>query len=157
MNERHATSGTFSFRIRLRGQNLAYHRAETTPVSRVIYHVINRGSHQSLEIESQRVFSGSVKSLKPWFLTWSILTWGCMLPIGVVAAKDEMRVYIGTYTGPKSKGIYVSRFDAKTGSLSAPELAAETKNPTFLALHPNGRFLYSVAEMSALKASRPAR
>ena len=33
--------------------------------------------------------------------------------------------YIGTYTGPKSKGIYTFRLDA-TGSMSAPTLAAES-------------------------------
>ena len=59
-----------------------------------------------------------------------------------------MLIYIGTYTGPKSKGIYWSRFDPKTGKLTAPELAAEAKNPTFLAVHPNSRFLYAVGETS---------
>jgi 6-phosphogluconolactonase len=59
-----------------------------------------------------------------------------------------MLIYIGTYTGPKSKGIYWSRFDPKNGKLTAPELAAEAKNPTFLAIHPNSRFLYAVAETS---------
>lgn len=59
----------------------------------------------------------------------------------------EAFVYFGTYTGPQSRGIYVSRFDAETGRLSAPELAAATPNPSFLALHPNGRFLYAVNEL----------
>src|SRR5215471_4600951 len=62
--------------------------------------------------------------------------------------EGQMLIYIGTYTGPKSKGIYWSRFDAKTGKLSAAELAAEAKNPTFLAIHPNRRFLYAVGETS---------
>lgn len=57
-------------------------------------------------------------------------------------------VYIGTYTGAKSKGIYQSHFDSATGKLSVPELAVETKNPTFLALHPNGHILYAVGEIS---------
>ncbi len=56
-------------------------------------------------------------------------------------------VYFGTYTGPKSRGIYVSRFATTTGRLSAPALAAVTPNPSFLALHPNGRFLYAVNEL----------
>jgi 6-phosphogluconolactonase len=59
-----------------------------------------------------------------------------------------MFVYIGTYTGGKSLGIYLSRFDPQTGRLTAPELAAQTPNPTFLALHPNGRFLYAADEIS---------
>src|SRR5262249_7817262 len=58
------------------------------------------------------------------------------------------RVYFGTYTGAKSKGIYVSEFDSASGKLSAPELAAQTASPSFLALHPNRRFLYAVGENS---------
>lgn len=61
-------------------------------------------------------------------------------------------VYYGTYTGPKSKGIYVSRFDSATGTLSPAELAAECKNPAFLARHPHGPFLYAIDE-----GSDPAR
>src|SRR5436190_7843285 len=56
-------------------------------------------------------------------------------------------VYFGTYTGAKSKGIYVSRM-SDDGKLSAPELAAETANPTYLALHPNKKVLYSIGEIS---------
>lgn len=60
----------------------------------------------------------------------------------------ESLVYFGTYTGANSQGIYVSRFDSATGKLSAPELAAETKNPSFLAVSPNGKNLYAVSEMN---------
>lgn len=62
-------------------------------------------------------------------------------------------VYFGTYTGGKStsKGIYVARLDARTGQLSDPELAAEATNPSFVALHPSGRFLYAVGEMGGQK------
>jgi len=56
-------------------------------------------------------------------------------------------VYFGTYTGAKSQGIYVSRFDPATGRLSAPELAVKTQNPTFLAVHPGEHFLYAVNEV----------
>ena len=55
-------------------------------------------------------------------------------------------VYIGTYTGPESKGIYVLRFHPSTGSLTEPVLAAETPNPTFLTVHPNGKFVFAVDE-----------
>jgi 6-phosphogluconolactonase len=59
----------------------------------------------------------------------------------------ESLVYFGTYTGAKSQGIYVSRFDSTTGKLSTPELAAEITNPTFLAVAPGGNFLYAVSEV----------
>ena len=67
----------------------------------------------------------------------------------------EFQVYFGTYTAGKSKGIYVSRFDSTTGKLTTPELAVETRNPSFLALHPNGKYLYSVAEVDSTQG-RPA-
>ena len=64
-----------------------------------------------------------------------------MLFSETIRGEAPMLVYIGTYTGAKSKGIYLSRFDSVTGQLSSPELAVETKNPSFLAVHPNGRLL----------------
>ncbi|MCW5552767.1 MAG: lactonase family protein [Verrucomicrobiae bacterium] len=70
------------------------------------------------------------------------------------APAREFLVYFGTYTGPKSQGIYVSRFDARTGRLSAPELAAETQNPSFLAVHPNRRQLYAVGEIGDFAGKR---
>lgn len=76
--------------------------------------------------------------------SWSILQ----------AAPARYLVYFGTYTGPKSQGIYVTRFDATTGKLGMPELAAETKSPSFLAVHPNERFLYAVGEGTMLEGTR---
>jgi len=42
----------------------------------------------------------------------------------------------------------VSRFDPATGEFSPPALAASASNPSFLAIHPNRRFLYAVGEDS---------
>ncbi len=53
---------------------------------------------------------------------------------------------MGTYTRGKSKGIYAWRFNPATGKLNSLGLAAETSNPSFLAVHPNRRFLYAVNE-----------
>lgn len=57
-------------------------------------------------------------------------------------------VFIGTYTSPASRGIYVARLDTATGQLSTPALAAEARNPSFLAATPDGRFLYAVNELN---------
>jgi 6-phosphogluconolactonase len=61
--------------------------------------------------------------------------------------------YVGTYTedGSKSKGIYAYRFDASTSEITPLGLAAETANPSFVAPHPNGRFLYAVNEVGNYK------
>lgn len=55
-------------------------------------------------------------------------------------------IFIGTYTKTGSHGIYSLHLDDATGALSTPQLAAELTNPTFVALHPNGRVLYSIGE-----------
>jgi 6-phosphogluconolactonase len=72
-------------------------------------------------------------------------------PFGLLAAETKapgtQLVYFGTYTSPRSKGIYVAQFNPDGGQLSAAELAAETPNPTFLAPGPQGRTLYAVNEV----------
>jgi len=60
-------------------------------------------------------------------------------------------VFIGTYTGKESKGIYRCEFDLDGGKLSKPELAAEVASPSFLAIHPTNKFLYAVGETGAGK------
>lgn len=69
----------------------------------------------------------------------------------VAAAPGELLVYVGTYTGTNSKGIYVARLDMTTGALSAPQLAAETPNPSFLAVRQQGDFLYAVNEVDTFE------
>ncbi len=58
-----------------------------------------------------------------------------------------MRFYVGTYTRGPSKGIYLCRMDVATGKLAFTGETAEAKNPSFLALHPSGRYLYAVSEI----------
>ena len=72
---------------------------------------------------------------------------GCFLSTVFATDAATHRVYFGTYTGKNSQGIYSSEFDVKTGQLEAPVLAAETPQPSFLAIHPNGRYLYAVNEL----------
>ena len=64
------------------------------------------------------------------------------------AAAVKLRVYFGTYSGAMSKGIYHSTLDLGTGQLSPPQLAAEIKNASFVAIHPSRKFLYAVSEIS---------
>lgn len=61
--------------------------------------------------------------------------------------------YIGTYTRSTSRGIYAVRIDPETGALTTPVLAAETANPSFLALTPDKKFLYAVSESNAMAAA----
>ena len=90
---------------------------------------------------------------------WFVLAAALLVPATAAAApapapdKDAKAktfwVYIGTYTGEDSKGIYRFDLDPATGKLANKALAAESASPSYLAFHPNGRFLYSVNEIPA--------
>ncbi len=65
-----------------------------------------------------------------------------------VGQNAELTLLIGTYTTKTSEGIYVYRFNTKTGDLTPVSIGKGVKNPSFLAFSPDQRFVYSVAEMS---------
>ena len=61
-------------------------------------------------------------------------------------------VYIGTYTehvGSVSKGIYIYRLNLASGELTFERQAVGVLNPSYLALHPQGEFLYAVNEVQS--------
>ncbi len=63
------------------------------------------------------------------------------------AAKHKYLVFVGTYTTKtESKGIYAYEFDADTGKLTPKGVAAETPDPSWVAVHPSGKFLYAANE-----------
>jgi 6-phosphogluconolactonase len=80
------------------------------------------------------------------------------LSSSLVTAKEPQKlwVYVGTYTGGphNSKGIYRFELDPATGALTHLALAAEAKNPSFLAIHPNRRFLYAVGELDSFQGKK---
>jgi 6-phosphogluconolactonase len=58
-------------------------------------------------------------------------------------------VYVGTYTSNnRAEGMYVYRLDPASGALTRLQLVTGVDNPSFLAFHPNGRYLYAVEEIS---------
>ncbi|MFZ1932063.1 MAG: beta-propeller fold lactonase family protein, partial [Candidatus Sulfotelmatobacter sp.] len=85
---------------------------------------------------------------------------------GIVSASDKNAapaenknwylMYVGTYTqdGSTSKGIYAYRYDAGSAKVTSIGLAAQTINPSFLAAHPNHRFLYAVNEVGDYKGQK---
>jgi 6-phosphogluconolactonase len=74
----------------------------------------------------------------------------CMLGVCTTnAAVNKYLFYVGTYTDHGSKGIYGYRFDSATGKVESLGLAAESPEPSFLAVSPNGNFIYAVNETDA--------
>ena len=80
--------------------------------------------------------------------------------LGVVGLKhgrgwlgaDERFAFIGTYTSTgSSQGIYRLFLNTTTGAMRVDGVAAKTADPSFLALHPNGRVLYAVNEVDSFE------
>ena len=83
-----------------------------------------------------------------WF--WSALVMGMMTmtPSAMAdSAPKTFDVYVGTYTGRGSEGIYRFVLDTEKGTLSPGGVTGGIVNPSFLAIHPSGRFLYAVSEV----------
>jgi 6-phosphogluconolactonase len=65
------------------------------------------------------------------------------------AADGELLAYFGTYTNNgKSKGIYCYKLDLATGKLTSVGVTEGIKNPSFVAIHPSGNYLYAVSEVN---------
>ena len=81
-----------------------------------------------------------------------ILFFALLLLLGRLSSAQEggrsFLLFVGTYTESASKGIYAYRFDTASGRLSSLGLAAETRNPSFLAADPRRGVLYAVNEVS---------
>lgn len=76
---------------------------------------------------------------------------------GLAGAKtipEEQLLFVGTQTGPASKGIYAYAWDATSGSLHELGLAAESDNPTFLALSPDNKRLYAANEINEYQGAK---
>jgi 6-phosphogluconolactonase len=62
-------------------------------------------------------------------------------------ANNKYLVFVGTYTTKTgSKGIYGFEFDADTGKLTPKGVAAVTPDPSWVVVHPNGKYLYAANE-----------
>jgi 6-phosphogluconolactonase len=79
--------------------------------------------------------------------------------VGVSFAREHGKGYllfVGTYTNTKagSKGIYAYRYNASSGQLTSLGVAAETENPSYLAVDPTYKFLYAVNELQDYKGAK---
>lgn len=90
--------------------------------------------------------------MKPWSI-FAMMAWAAL--IGAETRAAEQLVLIGTYSQRGSEGIYAARLDLDSGKLSEPKALAQARNPSFLALHPGGKFLYAVNEVGMDKG-KPA-
>ena len=67
--------------------------------------------------------------------------------LAIAAATTDEPFFLGTYTnGGPSEGIYAGSLNTETGTLSPLQLAGKAVDPTFLAVSPDGRFLFACLE-----------
>ena len=63
------------------------------------------------------------------------------------APNSQYLAFVGTYTTKtESKGIYAFEFDGDTGKLTPKGIAAETPDPSWVAIHPSGKYAYAANE-----------
>ncbi len=72
----------------------------------------------------------------------------------MASQKEGSIAFVGTYTHTDSRGIYTCRFDEDNGELEPVSVASEAANPSFLALHPNKRFMYAASEIEEFDGKR---
>jgi 6-phosphogluconolactonase (cycloisomerase 2 family) len=70
----------------------------------------------------------------------------------ILADDDDHRpasilAYVGSYT-PNGQGIYLFSMNTSTGALTQIKVAAAVPSPSWIAIHPQGRYLYAVNEIS---------
>jgi len=69
------------------------------------------------------------------------------LPAFPQSSDQKFLVFVGTYTDKTdSKGIYAFDFDPSSAKLTPRGLAAETPNPSWIVIHPNGKWAYAANE-----------
>jgi 6-phosphogluconolactonase len=67
-----------------------------------------------------------------------------LLQIGAYAQPQKEYIYVGTYSIRDSKGIYVFELNRASGSLKLIQTISGPESPTYIEVHPSGKFLYSV-------------
>lgn len=68
-----------------------------------------------------------------------------LLALNTISHAGMLNVFIGTGSRD-AEGIYHCSFNTDTGKLSKPALAAEIERPGFLALSPDGKYLYAIGK-----------
>lgn len=66
----------------------------------------------------------------------------------VYAQKKKEILYVGTFSVRESKGTYVYQFDPVKGKLTPVQSIVDRESPTFQAVHPSGKYLYTVNRMA---------
>ena len=87
-------------------------------------------------------------------MVFSVLFGACNGDKDMENASNHLILYIGTYTGKTSDGIYVYQLNSQTGELRHLHTVNAVENPSFLAIDPQNRYLYAVHELNDYQGQR---
>jgi 6-phosphogluconolactonase len=115
----------------------------------IIEPAISMGSvdHQGLYLSKADITSisklHSLRNKSIFFMRFITLL--SILLLSVTGFAQNYYLFVGTYTNGKSKGIYVYKFNSNNGKISWVSTAS-TKNPSYLAISSNNKYIYAVNE-----------
>ncbi len=66
----------------------------------------------------------------------------------IFAQKEERDFVRRNVFRRESKGVYVYQFDPAKGKVTPIQSITDRESPTFLAIHPSGKYLYTVNRMA---------
>jgi len=70
------------------------------------------------------------------------------------AAPTRALVCLGSYSTPDRESVHLFQLNLKDGSLKKMSAVDGLKNPSFIKIHPSGRYLYTVNEVSTFDGKR---
>jgi 6-phosphogluconolactonase len=94
--------------------------------------------------------SGLVRAARIASVVTALVT---LLTTTAATAAEDLWVLVGTYTRGNEGGINVLRFNPETAKLTK-HAVANIDNPSFIAVHPSEKFVYSVAEVATFDGKR---
>lgn len=126
-------------------------RLELRTSQHVVAHAVaNAGFYLAVSPGGRTVHLFAMRPLVSFFVATVLSLPAALRGDAPAMSTSPHHLFVGTYTQKDSQGIYSVSFDSATGALGAPVLAAETKNPSYLALTPDRRRLYAVNESEAM-------
>ena len=67
-----------------------------------------------------------------------------------ITSENKEYIYVGTYNEDNKPGIFVFEFDRKEGSMSLVQEVGGMGSPSYLEIHPSGKYIYSVNRSSVI-------
>ena len=94
-------------------------------------------------------------TLRAFFRTTTLTALGLAVALGQAsAAPSKALVCFGSYSTPDKESVHPFQLNLKDGSLKKLSAVDSLKNPSFLKIHPNGKFLYTVNEVATFDGKR---